>query len=143
MPHGRERAASHWLTEPPMPERLLILAIIVACAAIVGALANAAIRHRHHIDRIDRADIDGDANVVIFTSPYCHGCRQWLGALDEDSIPVATIDISKRPDAAARYRISSTPRVVVVDASGDAVREFHHYEPRRSDLDQILKLTRG
>lgn len=126
-----------------MPERLLILAIVVACAAIVGALANAAIRRRHHIDRIDRADIDGDANVVVFTSPYCHGCRQWLAALGEESIPVSAIDISKQPDAAARYRISSTPRVAVIAADGSVVREFHHYEPRRSDLDQIVKLTRN
>lgn len=117
------------------------MAVIVVCAALVGALANAAIHRRRHIGAIDPADIDGDARVVVFTSPYCHGCKQWLAALEEDSITSATIDIAKRPDAAARYRISSTPRVIVVDAKGSVLREFHHYEPRRSDLDQIIRLN--
>lgn len=124
-----------------MSERLLILAVIVACAALVGAIANAAIRRRHHLDRIDPADYAAGASVVVFTSPYCHGCRQWLDALSEDGVAAATIDISEKPQAAARYRISSTPRVAVVDPSGSVVREFHHYAPRRSDLDQIARIA--
>ncbi|MFT4049580.1 MAG: hypothetical protein QM648_07050 [Solirubrobacterales bacterium] len=124
-----------------MSERLVILAIIVASAALVGALANVAIRRRHHIDRIDAGDFAPGSGVVVFTSPYCHGCRQWLEALAEDGQTTATIDIAERPEAAARYRITSTPRVVVVDGSGTVLREFHHYAPRRSDLDQIAKLA--
>lgn len=126
-----------------MPERLLILAILVASAAFVGACVNAYTRKRHHIERIDRADIGGTANVVVFTSPYCHGCRQWLEALEGDQVATAAIDIAKSPEAAARYRITSTPRVAVVDAEGTVLREFDHYAPRRHDLDQIVRLARS
>lgn len=126
-----------------MSERLLILAGVIFVAALAAAAINASVRRHHHIDRIDPDDIEGPADVVVFTSPYCHGCSQWLAALAEDSVATATIDIGKRPDAAARYRITSTPRVVVVDRGGVVVREFHHHAPRRSDLDRILSLTRN
>lgn len=123
-----------------MSERAQILLLIVVCAGVLGALANALLKRRHQIDAIDASDLAGDARVVLFSSPYCHGCSQWLAALEEDSIATAKIDISERPDAAARYRISSTPRVVVVERDGTVAKEFHHYEPRRSDLDQIIRL---
>lgn len=126
-----------------MGERLLILGAIVACAAILGMLLNALIRKRHHIDRIDPAELAGGERVVLFTSPYCHGCKQWLEALDEAAIGVKTIDIAARPDAAARYKISSTPRVVALAADGDVLGEFHHYEPRESDLDRLRALTKS
>ncbi len=125
-----------------MSERLLVLAIIVAVAALVGAAANAWLRKRHHLENIDPADLEQGARVVVFTSPYCHGCSQWLAALERDEVSTSAIDISKRPDAAARYKIKSTPRIAVVDPAGTVLREFHHFEPRRSDLDQILRLTK-
>lgn len=124
-----------------MADRLLLLAIIVGCAGAIGALANVVIRRRHHIDRIDPADFAAGAQVVVFTSPYCHGCKQWLEALAEESVTAAAIDIAQKPEAAARYRISSTPRVAVVEQGGRVVREFHHYAPRRHDLDQIVRLA--
>lgn len=123
-----------------MGERVLILLAIVAAASLVGTLVNALIRRRHHIERIDPADFSADSRVVVFTSPYCHGCRQWIAALQEDGVATSTLDVAERPDAAARYRISSTPRVVVVAPDGKVAREFFHYEPRRSDLDQIAQL---
>ena len=54
---------------------------------------------------------------------------------------VTAIDIAQKPEAAARYRISSTLRVGVVEQGGRVVREFHHYAPRRHDLDQIVRLA--
>ncbi len=121
-------------------DRFLLLAAIVAAAAMVGAVVNALLRRRHQIERIDPADLDDGTRVVVFTSPYCHGCKQWLAALSADSIGATAIDIAERPDAAARYRVSSTPRVVVVGPSGTVLQEFHHFEPRRSDLDRIVAL---
>lgn len=124
-----------------MSERLLILAAVIVCAALLSAAVKAATRRRKQIARIDESDLEDDtARVVVFTSPYCHGCRQWLTALGEDGVSATTIDIAKRPDAAARYSITSTPRIVVVGAEGAVLREFHHHEPRRSDLDQIQRL---
>lgn len=126
-----------------MNERLLIVAVIVASAALLGAIANVAIRRRHQIGRIDPLDIEPGSDVVVFTSPYCHGCSQWIGALEEIEVNITSIDISKRPDAAARYRVSSTPQVASVAGDGTVLRAFHHHEPRRSDLDQIIRLARS
>jgi hypothetical protein len=124
-------------------DRVLLLAIIVAAACVVSVFARAAIRRRHHIERIAVEDFAPGSQVVVFTSPYCHGCRQWLDALSEDDVVADAIDIGERPEAAAKYRITSTPRVAVVDGSGSVLREFFHYAPRRSDLDQIIRLTRS
>lgn len=124
-------------------DRALLLAVIIASVCVFSVIARAAIRRRHHIELIDTADFAPGSSVVLFTSPYCHGCREWLDALDEDGVSVHAIDIGERPDAAARYRISSTPRVAVIDKSGGVLREFDHYAPRRSDLDQIIRLTRS
>jgi hypothetical protein len=124
-----------------MPDRLLILLAVVVAAAILSVVINALVRRHHHIGQIDPDDFDAGSSVVVFTSPYCHGCQEWLSALAEDSISATRIDVAERPDAAARYRITSTPRVVVVEASGAVLREFRHYEPRRSDLDQIVRLA--
>lgn len=126
-----------------MGDRLLILSVIVASATIVGAIVNALLRKRHQIEQIETDDLTPGTRVVVFTSPYCHGCREWLAALESDAVPTTAISVSERPDLAARYRISSTPRVVVVDAVGTVIREFHHFEPRRSDLDQIARLSSG
>lgn len=124
-------------------DRALLLAIIVASVCVLSVVARAAIKRRHHIELIDAEDFAPGSSVVVFTSPYCHGCREWLDALGEDGVSAHAIDIGERPDAAAKYRISSTPRVAVIDDSGAVLREFHHYAPRRSDLDQIIRLSRN
>lgn len=124
-------------------DRALLLAVIIASVCVLSVIARAAIRRRHHIELIDSADYAPGTSVVLFTSPYCHGCRQWLDALGEEAVSVQAIDIGERPEAAAKYRISSTPRIAVIDRSGSVLREFDHYAPRRSDLDQIIRLTRN
>lgn len=124
-------------------DRALLLAIIVIAVSVFSVFARAAIRRRHHIERIDTEDFEPGSKVVVFTSPYCHGCRQWLDALTEDNVVAHAIDIGEQPDMAAKYRISSTPRIAVVDASGGVMREFDHYAPRQSDLDQIIRLSRA
>ncbi len=124
-------------------QRLLLIGVMLACVIVVSAIAKSVISRRHRIDRIGRADLEAGADVVVFTSPYCHGCRQWLSALDEVGVSAQAIDIGERPDAAARYRISATPRVLVVDGDGRTVREFHHYMPREQDLDAVARLLRA
>jgi hypothetical protein len=122
--------------------RLLVLAAIFVAVVIVSSIVKAILRQRHHIEAIDRADLEPGAQVVVFTSPYCHGCRQWLDALEAEDVRAQAIDISVRPDAAARYRVGVTPRIAVVDPDRGAVlREFDHYSPRRHDLDAIARLV--
>lgn len=124
-------------------DRALLLVVIVVAVSVISVIARAAIRRRHHLEQIDTVDFEPGSKVVVFTSPYCHGCRQWLDALSEDEVVAHAIDIGERPEAAAKYRISSTPRVAVIDDTGGVLREFNHHSPRRSDLDQILRLTRA
>jgi hypothetical protein len=121
-------------------DRVLTLAIVLAVVTVAAAMIRTALARRRDIDQIDPADFPAGSDVVVFTSPYCHGCREWLDALGEDSVDAHAIDISKRPEAAARYRISSTPRVAVIDDSGAVIREFDHHAPRRSDLDAIGRI---
>lgn len=124
-----------------MPDRLLILLLIVALAGLASWALNRMLARTHRIGRIELGDLSGDSQVVVFTSPYCHGCRQWLDALADDAIDAEAINVSERPDAAARYHVSSTPRIAVVDPSGTVLREFDNYAPRRSDLDAIGRLV--
>jgi hypothetical protein len=125
-------------------DRLLILAGIVAAVIVVSALARAAGHRRHAIHQFDADDIagaSGETATVVFTSPYCHGCRQWLDALGERELNPFAIDIRERPEAAARYKINATPRVAIVrTADGEVLREFDHYTPRQHDLDAISRL---
>jgi hypothetical protein len=125
-------------------DRLLVLAGIVAAVIVVSTVARALLRRRHaiaHIDLADIADAGGEIATVVFTSPFCHGCRQWIDALREAALQPYAIDVGARPDAAARYKISTTPRVAVVRTSnGEVLREFDHYTPRQHDLDAISRL---
>jgi hypothetical protein len=125
-------------------DRVVVLAAIVAAVIVVSAIARALLRRRHAITQVDPADISGASGrvaTVVFTSPYCHGCRQWIEALGEGDLHPYAIDIGARPDAAARYKITATPRVAVVRTSDGAVlREFDHYTPRQHDLDAISRL---
>lgn len=125
-------------------DRLLILAAIVATVIVVSAIARALLKRRHAISRIDLADIagaEGAVATVVFTSLFCHGCKQWIDALGEGDLRPYAVDIGARPDAAARYKINATPRVAVVRTSdGVVLREFDHYTPRQHDLDAISRL---
>lgn len=125
-------------------ERLLILAVILVFVVVVSTIARAYFRRRHAIPQLALADIagaDGEVATVVFTSPYCHGCRQWIDALDERELQPFAIDIRETPTAAARYKINATPRVAVVrTADGVVLREFDHYTPRQHDLDAITRL---
>jgi hypothetical protein len=127
-----------------MMDRLLVIAGIVVVVIIVSAIAKPLLRRRHaipHIDLADISDADGDVATVVFTSPFCHGCRQWIEALGDSELRPYAIDIGARPDAAARYRINATPRVAVVRTrDGTVLREFDHYTPRQHDLDAISRL---
>jgi thiol-disulfide isomerase/thioredoxin len=125
--------------------RPLILVAILAAVIVVSWIANKLISRRHAITQIDAADLagaTGDPTVVVFTSPYCHGCRQWLTELATRGIENHAIDIGDNPAAAAKYKINSTPRVAVTRTSDGAVlREFDHYTPRAHDLDSIERLV--
>lgn len=125
-------------------DRSLVILGLTAFVIITSAVVRVLVRRRHSISRFELTDLgEGEdrRKVVVFTSPYCHGCRQWIDELDRLEAPTHVIDISERPDLAARYRINHTPRVAVASTSSGAVlREFDHYSPRHHDLDAVEKL---
>ncbi|MBI4898361.1 MAG: hypothetical protein HY827_08335 [Actinobacteria bacterium] len=125
-------------------DRLIVLTAVVAVMLLVTVFARMLLHRRHAIGLIDPAHLAGAATprtAVVFTSPYCHGCREWVDALSERGAAPLTLDVIQRPELAARYRINLTPRVAVVDtAHGNVLGEWDHYSPRAHDLDSVLRL---
>ncbi|MBK5230026.1 MAG: hypothetical protein JJE27_02525 [Thermoleophilia bacterium] len=127
--------------------RVIVLAAIVAVILLVTVVARTLLHRRHAIGSIDAAHLDGAARprtVVIFTSPFCHGCRQWIDTLTEQGVVPLALDVVARPELAARYRINVTPRVAVVNTPDGAVLgEWDHYTPRAHDVERVLRLING
>lgn len=126
-------------------DRSIVLVLLVVLIVAVSLTARALSKRRHAIAQIDLADLgsdDPDPVVVVFTSPYCHGCRQWIDELAERSLPAHAIDLAEYPGAAARYKINATPRIAVTSSrTGVVLKEFDHYTPRRHDLDAIERIV--
>lgn len=126
-------------------DRVLILLVLVLVTVVIS-LAFRSLSHRKHaIGSIDPEHLTGaggdDRTAVVFTSPYCHGCREWIDALENEGRSPLVLDVIQRPELAARYRINSTPRVAVVDvASGSVLREWDHYAPRAHDVERVVAL---
>lgn len=125
-------------------DRLAIAALLVGAVVALSFAFRWASNRRHSLQQIDPAEVEvatGARAVVIFTSPYCHGCKQWIEQLGEAGVVPVEINLGDRPDAAAQYKIHTTPRVAVVrTADGDVLREFTHYAPRAHDVDAVLAL---
>ncbi|MFY9264405.1 MAG: thioredoxin domain-containing protein [Solirubrobacterales bacterium] len=123
-----------------MADRLIVLTAIAVAIAVVTIVARAVLHRRHALRVIDPADIGAPESdtLVIFTSPFCHGCRQWVDALSGRSVTPVQIDVAEHPVLAAKYKINVTPRVALVRAGDGVVRgEWDHYTPREHDLDAI------
>lgn len=125
-------------------DRLIILLVLVAVTVVVS-IAFRRLSHRRHalgtMDPAHLADASGARTAVVFTSPYCHGCREWIDALKEEGRTPLVLDVVERPELAARYRINSTPRVAVVEtADGNVLREWDHYTPRVHDVERVVSL---
>lgn len=135
-------------------DRLTVLAVIAIVVVIFTTVARTILHRRHAIRLIDPADLGsagsgatdrapagGGRRVVVFTSPYCHGCREWLSALEAEGATPVALDVVARPELAARYRINVTPRVAVVRAgNGEVLGEWDHYTPRAHDIERVTRL---
>ncbi len=125
-------------------DRLIVLTVVVAAMTVVTVVARRLLHRRHAIKLIDPAHLTGAASprtAVVFTSPFCHGCREWIDALSERGATPLALDVIARPELAARYKINLTPRIAVVDtARGDVLGEWDHYSPRAHDVDGVLRL---
>jgi hypothetical protein len=128
-------------------DRLLLAAVLVVVVVGVSLAIRYVAHLRHAIHWIDPADLGDGAEprvAIVFTSPYCHGCRQWVEELSTREISAVTIDVAQQPQLAARYKVNSTPRVAVVRRSdGEVLRDLSHYTPREHDLDAVSAAIAG
>ena len=71
--------------------------------------------------RIDLQEIgaSGQSGLVVqFTHPRCSDCQTLERSLAAQGVPLALVDVSKRPDLARKYGISLVPLAFKVDADG-------------------------
>lgn len=107
------------------PQRLLVLAGLIASAWVAGALLRAYFRNSPIPTRFDRNDVGlgaAKALLVEFVSPYCYECKVALPLLKAATVvhggSLAVIDARERPDLARKYEIRHTPTILVVDPRG-------------------------
>ncbi|MEB2313557.1 MAG: DUF4395 family protein [Sorangiineae bacterium] len=73
------------------------------------------------MDRVDLAELGVSASrelVVLFTHPLCHECELVRPRLEADGHRVVAVDVSERPELAARYGVSIVPLAVEVRPDG-------------------------
>lgn len=73
------------------------------------------------VARIDLQEIgaSGQSGLVVqFTHPRCSDCQTLEKSLAAQGIPLALVDVSKRPDLARKYGISLVPLAFKVDTDG-------------------------
>ena len=71
-----------------------------------------------HLDLAELGASAGEQVVVQFTHPLCTGCHEVEAELTAAGHELVTVDVSKRPDLARKYRVSVVPTALQVDTSG-------------------------
>jgi thioredoxin-like negative regulator of GroEL len=105
-----------------MWERILMAIAIAGLGVLAYYLILQAQRRRAARGSLKRAAA-GRAALLVFTSPTCAPCKlQQLPIIDHllldwhDKIEVELIDVTEKPEAAARYGVWSLPTTIVLDA---------------------------
>lgn len=127
-------------------ERWLLAAGVVALVAGAWWASRRAREAARAPRRVDPADFGLERGagtaVVLFSSPYCLGCRQWAQALEDTGTPYLRFDVRERPDLARRYRVRQTPLVLAVRGSGEVAAAYDE-EPRPGDVSHVSALVAG
>lgn len=126
---------------------------VVAALLVLAVIAGAVLRRREGLRRaaggVDLRPADAGldafgarATLVQFSTETCARCpqvRRMLSAYARQHADVVhgEIDLTGRPDLAARYRVLQTPTTFLVDGSG-AVRARFHGVPQRQALSEAL-----
>lgn len=134
-------------------ERLILVAVVVAVAAVVAFVVERRrpappTQPRYRVPaQLDRADFDAPGSpwlVVVFTSATCDACADALAkarVLAGPEVVVQEVEVAERPDLHRRYGIEAVPLVVVADADG-VVRASSVGAPRASELWAALATLR-
>lgn len=122
---------------------LLVLAVLIGCA--LRALDG----RRRDGGRLsfDAADADAGplgprATLVQFSTEMCARCPQVRRMLRDlvdghDGLRHVEVDLTRRPDLSARYRVLQTPTTFVVDGSGTVRARFHGVPSRHALTDAL------
>lgn len=128
---------------------LVIAAVLVLVAALAGLVLRLRDGRRRGAGglRVAAEDIAPallapQATLVQFSTQVCARCaqvRRMLRAVADgyEQVVHADVDLTHRPDLAARYRVLQTPTTLVVDGSG-AVRARFNGVPEQSGTVQAL-----
>ncbi|MGB4778285.1 thioredoxin family protein [Microbacterium sp.] len=113
-----------------------VVAALVAVAVVVGFVGRALSGRKQRRRRADvtASDLGLDAlaevaTIVQFSTEYCARCPGVRRALNgvvagEPGVVLTEIDLTHRPELAARFRILTTPTVFVVDRRGVIAASF-------------------
>lgn len=129
---------------------LLIAAALLAATVVAGLLLRrrdgraVTVHGDRHVEPADLMRPLGDhATLVQFSTEFCARCpqvRRLLGSIAADRTGVvhAEVDLTSRPDLAARYNVLSTPTTLVVDRDG-LIRSRFVGAPTRADVQTALE----
>jgi thiol-disulfide isomerase/thioredoxin len=132
----------------------LVLASLVAGATLLGvAYRTAQGRVRRlascRVVAIDGVELGERATLLQFSTEVCAPCRSTARVLDQIAsshvdVEHVDLDVTHRPELAARYRVLQTPTTLILDADG-AVRARIGGAVRRdivrAELDRVLAVA--
>jgi thiol-disulfide isomerase/thioredoxin len=130
---------------------LIVLTSLVLGATIVGVLHQASqgrVRHTRdsRIVAIDGVALGRRATLIQFSTEVCSSCRSTARVLDllatqTPDVLHVDLDVTHRPELAARFRVLQTPTTLILDADG-AIRARIGGAVRRdvvrTELDRVL-----
>jgi thiol-disulfide isomerase/thioredoxin len=130
---------------------LIVLAGLVLGATVIGVLQRIlAGRVRHTPDSrivaIDGIALGHRATLLQFSTQVCTPCRSTARVLDQiaaqtPDVAHVDLDVTHRPEVAARFRVMQTPTTLILDADG-AIRARIGGAVRRdlvrAELDRVL-----
>lgn len=127
--------------------RFLLASGVIALAAVAARVLKNYFNSPELPTRFDRRDASAGkrrALLVQFTTPWCIECKKVLPVLQEASrangAELAVIDAKQSPAIVAKYRIRSTPTILVVDRKG-VVTSAWNSSPSENELTEALQLA--
>ncbi|MDQ1556110.1 MAG: hypothetical protein QOI02_1112 [Actinomycetota bacterium] len=137
---------------PLGPTFAILAALIVATTALgllwrarTGRVRTVSSRHPDAV-RIPEVAVADRATLLQFSTEVCAPCvptRRLLGEIADatDGVAHVDLDLTNRPDLAARFNVLQTPTTLILDGDG-VIRARIGGAPRRDDvrraLDEVL-----
>ena len=124
-----------------------ILVGLVALATVLGLVWKARtgrVREVHgDVVRLPEVPIEGRATLLQFSTEVCAPCvptRRVLGeiAASTDGVSHVDLDVTHRPDLAAKFNVLQTPTTLILDRTG-AIRARIGGAPRQADVRAALE----